>query len=259
MTPITKILVGFTASTDSVPLGTIWLLETANTDFYLKPVGGRSLVHLSAHGPNAQFSGHRFHVKIDQDVAERRAHCGQFVAHGIPDDGLVISGQQLAPDAFLVARLRWLGELQQPEFRAAAAHRDEPLPLLSFDGRSGRVLSAPLQPAQTADIDLVISYGQPFWPDAADSLRDSSRLGPLRNSSGMWLTATAYRRSQVASPSPEQLLPRLPASGETAKRLMCGGSRATAGDIYWFVDAITSTEALDSWPPGGQPPAGFYR
>jgi hypothetical protein len=64
-------------------------------------------------------------------------------------------------------------------------------------------LSNRLGPNEAADLDLVVSYNRPYWPAGERSLRDCSRLGPLRNAAGMWLAATAYRRSKATSPAPE--------------------------------------------------------
>jgi hypothetical protein len=53
------------------------------------------------------------------------------------------------------------------------------------DDRSGVILSKPIKPNGAADLDLIASYQRPYWPDAADSLRDNSRLAPLRNHAGI--------------------------------------------------------------------------
>jgi hypothetical protein len=261
MKPTTKILVAFTAPApeDPVPLGTIWQIEVAKSDFYLKAVGGRTIFHLSVHGPNSEHDGHRFHLKIDEDAASSRSQQGEFLAHRIPEDGQIIAGVQVAPAAYRVARIRWLWDLQRPRYMSAA-RRTGPLPSLSFDGRSGGKLSWPLEPNGAADIDLVVSYNKPFWPDAANSLRDNGRLGPLRNSAGMWLTATSYHRSQTVTPSPAGVVPGLPTAEETATRLLCCAPRPEppSGDMYWFVDAITSTRVLQEWPREGDPTGPVY-
>ena len=134
-----KIFVTFTG-TDELPLGTIWMIQAAKTDFYLKPVGGLPLFHLSAHGPNSVFAGHRFHVKVDDGAVDSRVRKGQFVAHSVPADGQVIRGTQLATDAYLVVRVRWTSDLQQPSYRTAALRRGD-LPSKEYDGRAGRKLS----------------------------------------------------------------------------------------------------------------------
>ncbi len=52
---------------DHQPRGNIWKLTAKKSDFYLayecQHNGG---FHLSVHGPNDDFDGHRFHVRIDR-------------------------------------------------------------------------------------------------------------------------------------------------------------------------------------------------
>jgi len=108
------------------------------------------------------------------------------------------------------------------------------------------MLKALLQPNVAWDIDIVVSYGEPHWPAPDDSIRGSSRIGPIRNGAGMWLTATSYHRSQVMAPSPENLQLPLPHPGETPQQIMGGGSGPLGTqDFYWFVETITSRELLD--------------
>jgi hypothetical protein len=96
-------------------------------------------------------------------------------------------------------------------------------------------------------VDLVVSYGKPYWPDARGSLRDNARLGPLPNDAGLWLTATSYLRPQASYPAPEQLCPRLPEPGEEPNRITCGGLGPDgASDMYWFVETITSRQLIEA-------------
>lgn len=74
----------------------------------------------------------------------------------------------------------------------------------------------------------------------------------------MWLTGTAYRRSQAKTPWPERGVPRPPAASQLATRLLCGGLRPEAdGDMYWLVDAITPNEAFDTRPLDDLPDENF--
>jgi hypothetical protein len=132
------------------------------------------------------------------DWQERRENRGEFVLHGVPRNGFAFSGHQLAAHAFRVARIRWTWELQRPRFRAAAV--SGPLPDLGHH-QSGARLPEVLPPNNARDVDLVISYGKPYWPDSRGSLRDNARLGPLPNDSGLWLTATSYHRPQAQYPA----------------------------------------------------------
>jgi hypothetical protein len=131
--------------------------------------------------------------------------------------------------------------------RLGSASSAIPLPEIS-DGQFGARLAKPLRPNDAADLDLVVSYNMPYWPHGAYSLRDNLRLGPLRNDAGMWLTATSFQRSQVACPSPMNLVPPRPRSGEEPNRLLCGGP-GDGDRMYWFVEVITSRELIEASRP----------
>jgi hypothetical protein len=206
---------------DSPALGNIWRITAKKTDFYLNPLGEAGTIgHLSVHGPNERFDGHRFHIKVDRRLAASAKDRGHFVRHTIPRSGFSFDGQQLAAHTFRVARIRWTWDLQRPRFRAAAVSARAPE---LADHQSGARMSEVLSPNDTWDIDLVISYDQSYWPDSRGSLRDNARLGPLLNDAGLWLTATSYHRSQKEYPTPEGLSPRLPRPGEEPSRILCGG------------------------------------
>jgi hypothetical protein len=197
-----EILVAFSLG-DSQPLGNIWRITAAKTDFYLNPLGEASAYHLSIHGPNKQHPDrHRFHMKVDTSAAGAIKAKGDLILYNLPSKGQEFSGQELAPGAFRVARIRWTWDLQRPRYRAAAA---VPGSVPEVDGNQfGARLSWELGPNEAADVDLVVSYSEPYWPAGERSLRDNSRLGPpLRNDAGLWLTATSFRRSQMTSPAPE--------------------------------------------------------
>jgi hypothetical protein len=240
-------MVGFTAG-DTPALGRVWRITAKKTDFYIdspsQPDSTDSIAHISAHGRNELFDGHRFHIKIDRQQAATAKARGEFVLHQVPRKGFAFDGQQLAAHAFRVARIRWTWDLQRPRFRAAAV--SGLLPDLG-DHQSGARLPEILPPNHARDIDLVISYGKPYWPDSHGSLRDNARLSPLHNDAGLWLTATSYLRSQPGYPAPEQLVPRLPQPGEKPARITCGAPGFDGvSDMYWFVETITSQQVMEA-------------
>jgi hypothetical protein len=239
-----EILVAF--GTERVgALGTIWRITAKKTDFYLETFGEGNAFHLSVHGPNCRYpSEHRFHVKVNPKAATRVAARGDFISHSIPSEGRAFDGQELAPGVFRVGRIRWLWDLQRPRFQHAAASR--PLPDIS-DNQSAARLTQQLELNEAADLDLVVSYDQPYWPQGEGSLRDNARLGPLRNDSGMWLTATSYRRSQTRHPAPEGVIPPLPRPDQQPNRFLAvAPGQDVAGDMYWFAEAITSRELIEA-------------
>jgi hypothetical protein len=240
----TEILVAFSLP-ESGPLGNIWRITAKKTDFYVDPLGQASAFHLSAHGPNDSNPGHRFHVRVDKKAASAVDAQGDLILYNLPRRGRSFDGQKLAPAVFRVARIRWTWHLQRSRFRQAAV-----LPGAApdiADNQFGARLANKLGPNEAQDLDLVVSYGEPHWPAGEQSVHDNSRLGPLRNNAGMWLTATSFRRSQTTSPVPEGLNPRLPNPGEESNRIM-GGAPAyeEAGEMYWFVETITSRQVVEA-------------
>ncbi|WP_174535328.1 hypothetical protein [Micromonospora chalcea] len=226
------------------PVGNIWRFTAQGTDFYLKAVGRRnSLFHLSAHGPNQQHpSGHRFHLKVDQAAVTRRERSGDFLVHSVPDAGHPVTGEELAPGVFRVARIRWQRELQDESFTEYAAYRGA-LPKIT-DTRAGRVLQRSLDVGEAADLDVVISYDKEHWLEGEKSLEDNARLGPLRSDAGMYLTVVSYHRSGVEEPTPLELTVPSPRLGETPIPMLCIGPD-DAGTMYWFVEQVTSREFLE--------------
>ena len=71
-------MVALTAG-DSNALGNIWRITAKKSDFYLEPLDGADVVHLSAHGPNDRFDDHRFHIKIDRTAASAAKKRGCLV------------------------------------------------------------------------------------------------------------------------------------------------------------------------------------
>jgi hypothetical protein len=122
-----------------------------------------------------------------------------------------------------VARIRWTWHLQRSRFIQAAALPGA-VPDIAED-QFGARLASRLGPNEAQDIDLVVSYGRLLWPAREQSVRDNSRLGPLRNNAGMYLTATSFRRSQTTSPVPNGLNSPLPKPGEEPN---CRRSRNSA-------------------------------
>lgn len=249
------ILVTFTTpasddTDDFWALGNVWRITAKKTDFYLETFGGsfskKSAFHLSIHGPNEQHNnGHRFHLKADPRAVASAREKGHFVLHDLPPEGYAVDGELIEPGVYRVARLRWTWDLQRDRFRQAAINPG-PWPKIP-DGIAARKLSGKLGQNDAADVELFVSYNGPYWPDGERSLRDNARLGPLRNSAGMWLTATSYRRSQTKYPTPDLLSPRLPSPEEDPSRITgIGPHDDGAGALYWFVEGITSKQLIEA-------------
>jgi hypothetical protein len=101
-----EILVVRTSGHDSsLALGNVWRITAKKTDFYLDPLAREDVFHLSVHGPNDRFGGHRFHIKVDRQVSATAKERGYFLWHTIPRNGFAFDGQQIGAGVFHVARI----------------------------------------------------------------------------------------------------------------------------------------------------------
>lgn len=243
-----KIFIAFTGSQDH-PLGSTWEVTARSTGFYLESFDRQgSAVHASLHGPTDDKPSHRFHLKVDRKAARQQLNKGKvFLTYDVPREGYAIRGQTIGPSAYLVARIRWTWELDRDKFRDYAYCGQVPQ---VQSHRRGAVLRGVLEPNMAWDIDVVISYDKPYWPNARRTERDNSRLGPLEDGKSLYLTATSYLRPQWNYPVPPELKPPLPGPDETPNRITCGGPDESG--VYWFVETITSKEILARTPQGMQ-------
>jgi hypothetical protein len=163
---------------------------------------------------------------------------------GIPRKGYAFDGIRVQSGVFQVARVRWTWDV----LRA----RHEPftgieLPSIDQNEQLAALMTRPVQPNEAVDLDLVISYGEPYWPGGGRSARDNARLGPLRNGAGMALTGAMTRRWQAAHSTPRGLLVPKPGPGEEPNRILAGGpGDDPPNDLYWFVESATSRATLEA-------------
>ena len=233
---------------DNISLGGAWRITSKKTDFYLTPVhvDDSQPMHLSLHGPNERHPSERFHVKANEEAAKK---AGLRMSSQIGKrKGTPFSGKQIAPNAFLVARIRWSWHLQRDKFRNVAK-TGFIRPLGEHD--QGLVLNAPLHPNSVWDVDLVLSHNDPYWPPkekifprARPENGLSPYLGPLVNESGLWLTGTSYHRSETLNPTPKGIKPPFPTVTEQPSRILSGAIGPEG--IYWMHETITSEEFLTS-------------
>ena len=232
-------------SGDSPALGNIWRITAKKSDFYLDSVGSAGdAMHVSLHGPRVDFTDHRFHVKIDRKAVNRARGSGNVVEHSVPRRGQTFRGLQVSEHVYRVVRLRWLWHVQRESYRDAAVFGTAP----DLDeGVSGMRQRGVMKPNSAWDVDLYISYADPYWPIPLSRSHGDPRLGPLRNEAGHWLTGHSFVRSLMLDPSPVNLVPRLPDRTETPNRLTCGGLGPKGeDDMYWFAETITAREYLES-------------
>jgi len=172
---------------------------------------------------------------------------GERLLHGVlrPRKGIKFRGEQVAPGAFHVVRLRWTWDVQRERYREYAYFGDTPVPGPTEQGFVQRALLNPNQ----------------AW-DVTSSSPTTSRTGPQRHSPKGLVTPVSvlsattpatgspgrsWVRHQSRTPTPVTALPRLPRVGETPNRITCGGLGPEGPDgIYWFVETITAREVMDN-------------
>lgn len=231
------------SSENRFALGSIWRITAKKADFYIE-AGKSPFAHLSVHGPQKGFTTHRFHMKIDRKVASAAKERGVFVAHDIPRKGYPFNGRRLTEQAFLVARIRFSWQLQRLRYRQVAT--TEPL-FEPKEHQQGIQLASDLKPNGVWDIDLVVSYDEPYWPHPWQTERDRSRLGPLRNNAGMWLTGTSYHDRHGSRHQPPSSLIRPPHPGEQPILFLAGGPGLNdPDDLFWLTETITGRDLLES-------------
>lgn len=113
-------------------------------------------------------------------------------------------------------------------------------------------MRAPVRLNCAVDMDVVIAVGRPVWLGGRQSARDNARLGPLRNESDLWLTATMMHRWQGGTPTPSELMVPRPRPGDEPTRILVGGPGDDGADgIFWFVETVTTRkvveESLRAW------------
>lgn len=233
----------FTAGTN-LCLGGAWRIKARKSDFYFEPTDSRrnSYLHLSIHGPNEAYEGHRFHVKADSKASEKQR---RYIRHDIPRSGLEFSGKQLDSHAYLVARIRWSHLLQLEKYRQVASAT--PPKNINRDIYRAARLGDPLRNNSTQDIDIVVSWGAPYWRGehfySPDSARDlNARLGPVENDTNMFITATSHHRSELIAPTPEGIMPPPPPARTEATNLLSGGIGPDG--VYWLYHTIADRSVV---------------
>lgn len=222
--------------------GNLWKMKSKKNDFYLDFTGsGKSPIHISLHGPQRNFREHRFHVKAPASEVNNSRKEGSYVWHDLPTKGFSFSGVPINDHSTLVARIRTTWQLTRPRFIKSAL--SAPWPGQKLENQAKLFFDGPIPPNCFFDVDIAVSYGEPYWPTFFAPERFNAKLGPLRNHAGMWLTGTAYRRNEMEYPSPVGLNPPLPSWNEKPSRITAlGPGEGKEVEMMYFIESITSEE-----------------
>lgn len=242
--PLSRFFVAVAPFGNKGPIGNVWRFTGKKSDFYLDLGDGEEGFHLSAHGPNAEYSGLRFHLKVNTKVAATAHERGGFAMHGVPRKGRSINVHEVSPNAYHVATVRWSSDILRRRYRkfAISSHLPE-----ATSERPGRLMNKPVGTGEAVDLEIFVSLGTPYIHGGRRAERDKAVMGPIGNEAGMWLSATFTRRLERDHPTPESLVVPKPGRKDEPNRILAGGpSMNRDAGPYWFVESITSRAAIEA-------------
>jgi hypothetical protein len=179
--------------------GYTWRAGTGGTSFYIKcrakEIGG---LKMSLHGPDprSDISKPGFKLAIDPSALPKAHAAGGVIIGDLPDRGEWFTGRAIGSKARHVMTFRSTSDLFLPGVPSA------PNPgRFNEDRERGLRIPCPTG-LNTADIDIFVSDGAPYWWNTIQAFKDDSCLGPIRNKAGQYLTGQSIRRRFATSPAP---------------------------------------------------------
>jgi hypothetical protein len=187
----------FVVSDWSRPIcGYTWRIGWGRTSFYAK-ARYRPLTSLkiSLHGPDKRHARPGFKVAIENDALAVAHAAGGTVAGDVAHEPRWFSGCPGEDGSVHAVRYRWTSDLFEEGDPSA------PIPRDIRPTAQGSVIPLP-PPGFSADVDIFVTEGSPYWPNEIQARQDNACLGPLRNEADQYLTGISRRRSVVSVPSP---------------------------------------------------------
>lgn len=247
---IDEICIAFSGGTDRV-LGIPFLFTSKKADFYITPSysDGAQPIHLSLHDKTERHAEQRFHVKREKKPTDIK----RLVFHNdIFKKGTPFRGKELSAGVFHVARLRYSWDLQRERFRETATIC---LSQLKSDTCRVYIFDENLPEYSVVDFDIVLSNHDPFYFNQEDVFCQAQEQGSgspyielPRNKSGQFLTATVSVRSEIDSPTFDDVHLAAPLARDTPV-LACAGATNTEG-VYWLYNTVTSEEFIGAVKDG---------
>lgn len=174
-----------------------WRIGTSGTSFYLKarakPLGA---VKISLHGPDPRpnLAPPGFKLAIDQSALPGVAAAqGAFVGLE-PGQDIWFPGRAVTTKVTHVITFRYTSDLFKADVPSA------PNPGTFDEGKERGIILASPQVLKTAEVDVFISHGAPFWQNSLQAFKDNACFGPIRNKAGQFLTCESMRRPIEALP-----------------------------------------------------------
>lgn len=194
--------------------GYTWRAGTGGTSFYIKcraePIGA---LKISLHGPDTRpgLAEPGFKLAVDQSALPKAYAAGGAIVGDLPDRGSWFAGRSITSEVRHVMTFRSTSDLFLPGMPSAHERGR-----FNEDRERGLIIPPP-KGLTTADIDIFVSNGPPYWWNMARAFKDDSCLGPIRNRAGQYLTGQSARRRFVASPVP---VPRPTSSDDRVRGLV---------------------------------------
>lgn len=226
-------------SRDTGTVGFTWRIWAGRTSFYLKSrASGLGHLKLSIHGEDPRHpSGGGYKLAMDtEELYQQAVDDGIVLADRAGDWPLWFPGRALRGGSTLVARLRWTWDActRLPAAPAAGALRREAV---------GLVVPPPPQPGDAVDVELIVSEGEPYWPQEERARRDNACLGPLRNDADLWLTGVVIKRQASHHAPPEAVVPAKPRT--RADEIRGVAAAVDPEGFAWLVEQRMSRVALE--------------
>jgi len=216
--------------------GYTWRIGWSRTSFYIK-ARYRPLTSLkvSLHGPDERHASPGFKVAIEEDALPTAIASGGAIVGFAAHEPRWFSGLPVGSGSVHAVRFRWTSDLFDEGVPSAPNPRDiRPRALGSM---------IPLPPSgHSADVDIYVTEGAPYWPNEVQARQDNACLGPLRNEADQYLTGVSRRHSMVSHPSPSSDI------GPIASESRVRGVESTVSPdgLLWMIERWLPTEMFTS-------------
>jgi hypothetical protein len=175
-----------------------WLLEWSTSSFYVKSTyRPLQLMKVSIHDEDPKHLGKQ-HFRLDfdhSDPATKAANAGgSWTAVGaqLP---LYFNGHQLNKRAKHIIRFSVESDMFAPGTPSA------PTPPTKAKATLHAALASPA-PGKVSHVDVFVSSVRPYWPNEKKVRANDAGMGPIANSSGLYLTAVNYHEPAAKYPDP---------------------------------------------------------
>jgi len=226
----------FVGDRDRQICGYTWRIGWSRTSFYIK-ARYRPLTSLkvSLHGPDERHSRPGFKVAIEEDALPTALASGGAIVGLAAHEPRWFSGSSLEGGSVHAVRFRWTSDLFDEGVPSA------PNPRGIRSGALGSMI--PLPPSGfSADVDVYVTEGAPYWPSEGQARLDNACLGPLRNEADQYLTGISRRHSLESLPGPTSEIGSVPSEA----RVRGVETTVDSDGLLWIIERWLPTDMFAS-------------